>query len=61
MKYEDSNAPAWFIQAVNTPYQDKFIEVEGCKIHYQHWDNEGKNPDYSLFMAAVRILTGGTL
>ena len=44
MKYEDSNAPAWFIQAVNTPYQDKFIEVEGCKIHYQHWDNEGNKP-----------------
>ncbi|MBV1874227.1 MAG: alpha/beta hydrolase [Gammaproteobacteria bacterium] len=44
MKYEDSNSPAWFIQAVNTPYQDKFIEVEGCKIHYQHWDNEGKKP-----------------
>lgn len=35
--YHDSLAPAWFIQAVNTPYDDKFLTVQGCKIHYQQW------------------------
>lgn len=42
--YQDDLAPEWFISAVNTPYQDKFIEVEGAKIHYQHWKNEGEKP-----------------
>lgn len=42
--YQDSTAPKWFIEAVNTPYSDKYIKVEGCKIHYQHWHNSGKKP-----------------
>ena len=41
-KYEDSSAPGWFISAVNTPYDDKYIEVEGARIHYQHWPNQDR-------------------
>ncbi|MBL4866956.1 MAG: alpha/beta hydrolase [Pseudomonadales bacterium] len=42
--YSDSEAPGWFIEAVNTPYQNHFIEVDSCKIHYQKWDNTGNKP-----------------
>jgi len=41
-QYQDSMAPEWFIKAVNTPYTDKYIDVEGSKIHYQHWSNTGE-------------------
>ncbi|MBV1872605.1 MAG: alpha/beta hydrolase, partial [Gammaproteobacteria bacterium] len=41
-QYQDSTAPEWFIKAVNTPYADKYIDVDGSKIHYQHWRNEGE-------------------
>jgi len=44
MNYQDNEAPAWFIEAVNTPYKDHYIQVDGCKIHYQKWDNEGNKP-----------------
>lgn len=44
MNYKDDNAPSWFIEAVNTPYKDHFIDVDGCRIHYQHWHNEGDKP-----------------
>ena len=42
--YHDSNAPEWFIQAVNTPYEDKFIDVHACKIHYQKWVQKAGKP-----------------
>ncbi|MBV1882498.1 MAG: alpha/beta hydrolase [Pseudomonadales bacterium] len=48
MHYSDKEAPAWFIEAVNTPYQDHFIEVESCKIHYQKWNNTGDKPGLLL-------------
>jgi pimeloyl-ACP methyl ester carboxylesterase len=27
-------APAWFTQAVSTPAEDRFVSVDGCRIHY---------------------------
>ena len=32
-----SKVPAWFTRAVATPFEDRFIEVEGCRIHYLRW------------------------
>lgn len=32
-----TSPPAWFSNAVAAPYEDHFIEVEGCRIHYLHW------------------------
>lgn len=32
--------PEWFSQAINTRYQDCWIEVEGCLIHYQLWSRD---------------------
>lgn len=37
-----STAPAWFTQAINTPYQEHFTEYNQCKIHYQTWGDPSK-------------------
>jgi pimeloyl-ACP methyl ester carboxylesterase len=29
--------PAWFLRALATPFQDHFVEVDGCPIHYLAW------------------------
>ncbi|MEL6830673.1 MAG: alpha/beta hydrolase [Pseudomonadota bacterium] len=30
-------APDWFVSAVETPYETRFVDVEGAKVHYQRW------------------------
>jgi len=34
--------PNWFTRAIETPYEDRFIQVEGCRIHYLRWGQAGK-------------------
>lgn len=35
-------APAWFDEAVNTPYEEHFAEVDGARIRYQRWGDRSK-------------------
>ncbi len=42
MNEQVSEAPQWFIEAINTAYDEKFVEVEGCPIHYLDWGGTGK-------------------
>ena len=45
------SAPHWFKQAVTTPREDYFIEVEGAKIHYVRWqDPQRDNKPGLLFV-----------
>src|SRR5438105_3783855 len=39
---EPSAPPAWFTHAIETPFEDRFIEVAGCRIHYLRWGQTGK-------------------
>ena len=32
-----SEAPRWFRDAINTPYDEDVVEVDGCPIHYLRW------------------------
>jgi len=34
--------PNWFIRAIETRFEDRFIQVEGCRIHYLRWGQAGK-------------------
>ncbi|MHA7899421.1 MAG: alpha/beta fold hydrolase [Henriciella sp.] len=36
------DAPDWFIEAVETPYQEHFIEAAGVTIRYQTWGDPAK-------------------
>ena len=35
--------PGWFRRALDAPYADRFVEVEGVPIHYLLWDDEANN------------------
>ncbi len=35
-------APNWFEDAVATPYETRFVECEGARIHYQRWGDATK-------------------
>jgi pimeloyl-ACP methyl ester carboxylesterase len=35
--------PDWFKQAINTPYSDRWIDVDNCAIHYQIWSEDKKD------------------
>ncbi len=39
---KNTAAPAWFRQAVSTPVEDRFISVDGCRIHYLRWGRAGR-------------------
>ncbi len=39
---EKPEAPAWFTDAVNAPYTEAFVEVEGARIRYQSWGDRDK-------------------
>jgi len=34
--------PNWFARAIETPFEDRFIQVESCRIHYLRWGQAGK-------------------
>lgn len=37
------NTPAWFTDAIEEPREDRFVEVDGCPIHYLAWGPAGAN------------------
>lgn len=39
---EKPEAPDWFTEAVNAPYNEHFIEAAGAKIRYQTWGDRSK-------------------
>ena len=38
------------MQAIHTPYSDRWIDVEGCTIHYQIWSEDKKELPGLLFV-----------
>ncbi len=36
--------PAWFVQAMDVPRDEAFVEVDGHKVHYFRWGKRGKPP-----------------
>jgi pimeloyl-ACP methyl ester carboxylesterase len=32
-----SSTPGWFTRAIAAPVESRFVEVEGCEIHYLRW------------------------
>jgi pimeloyl-ACP methyl ester carboxylesterase len=39
---KQSKPPDWFTRAVAIPFEDRFVEVEGCRIHYLRWGKAGR-------------------
>lgn len=37
------STPGWFRRAVNTPYEDSFVEHNGRRIHYLSWGSSNAN------------------
>jgi pimeloyl-ACP methyl ester carboxylesterase len=35
-------APDWFTAVVETPFEERFIEVEGARVRYQRWGSSDK-------------------
>jgi len=44
----NSQAPGWFHDAINAPYEDHWLDVKGCRIHYQVWDDDKTKPGLLL-------------
>lgn len=36
------DAPTWFIEAVETPFEEHFVDVSGTRIRYQSWGDKTK-------------------
>ena len=36
--------PAWFVQAMDVPREDAFVDVEGHRVHYFRWGKRGNPP-----------------
>ena len=39
---KEIRAPKWFTRSVKAPFEDRFLEVEGCRIHYLRWGEAGR-------------------
>jgi pimeloyl-ACP methyl ester carboxylesterase len=39
---KNTRAPQWFRRALKTPSEDRYLEVERCRIHYLRWGQTGK-------------------
>ena len=39
---EPIDAPEWFREALATPVEDRFVDVENCAIHYLAWGEPGR-------------------
>lgn len=35
-----THAPGWFNRALEVPYQDRTVEVDGVPVHYLYWNGE---------------------
>jgi pimeloyl-ACP methyl ester carboxylesterase len=42
MPQSRTQAPRWFLEAVNTPYDRRSVDVEGCAINYLQWGDSRK-------------------
>lgn len=42
IKKKKTVAPKWFIAAVQTPYEERFVQVRRATIHYLRWGRPGK-------------------
>jgi len=38
----DGSTPKWFDEALAAPYDDCYVDVEGCSIHYLRWGERAK-------------------
>ena len=38
---EINDAPAWYRKAMDVPYEDHMVNVEGVDIHYLTWGEAG--------------------
>jgi len=43
-----NSTPAWFTQAVSTPFSTHTVTVEGCDIVYQQWNRDVDKPGLML-------------
>ena len=43
-----TNAPEWFQRAIDKPTQSRFVDVDGCAIHYLTWfdDDDGSQEEH---------------
>ena len=39
---EINDAPAWYRKAMDVPYEDHMVNVEGVDIHYLTWGEAGR-------------------
>jgi len=37
-----TNPPGWFTRAINAPFQERYVTVRNCRIHYLRWGKAGK-------------------
>ena len=51
-------APKWFTEALAAPRSERFLEVEGCRIHYLRW-GDPRSPASCSCTAAPRTPSGG--
>jgi len=42
VKQSPAQAPRWFLEAINTPYERHSVDVGGCAINYLQWGNVRK-------------------
>jgi len=42
--------PDWFTQSTNAPYKDRWVDVDGCTIHYQIWSEDKRELPGLLFV-----------
>jgi len=46
----NTNPPDWFQQATDIPFSDRYIQVDGCTIHYQLWSEHRADLPGVLFV-----------
>ncbi len=42
------DAPGWFTRALSVPFDDRYVEVDGARIHYLAWDTDSSKPGIVL-------------
>ena len=44
VKYRGARPPApeWFQRAIDTPYEERFVSVDGTRVRYQRWGDAGQ-------------------
>lgn len=45
-----TSAPAWFLENIETPFDDEYLDVEGARIHYQRWPGNTGEPKRGLIL-----------